>query len=83
MREDKLNRNYKNLSELKKDIGKGIIIENDLKIILDNDNISFICGDEEKDPDNFIWIEVDSAEGYTDITELYALVFPKAHVEWC
>lgn len=74
---------YKNLSELKKDIEKGIIPENDLRISLDNDNVSFYCGDEEEDPDNFIDIEVDSAGGYSDIEELYSLLFPKADVEWC
>ena len=74
---------YENIKALKTAIEKGEVKEDDLQIILDNDNVSFYCWDEEFDPDNFIDIEVDGAGGYRDIEELYKLVFPKAKVNWC
>ena len=74
---------YKNIKALKTAIENNEINEDDLQIILDNDNVSFYSGDEENDPDNFIDIEVISAGGYSDIEELYKLVFPKAKVNWC
>ena len=76
-------RNYANIRALKVAIEKNEIKEEDLQITLNNDNVSFFSGDEEKDPDNFIWIEVESAGGYSDIEELYKLLFPKAKVNWC
>ena len=75
--------NYANIRALKTAIEKSEIKEEDLRITLDNDNVSFMCGDEEEDPDNFIWIEVATAGGYRDIKELYSLLFPKAKVAWC
>ena len=74
---------YATIKELKSAIEENEISEDHLQITLDNDNVSFYCWDEELDPDNFIWIEVDSAEGYNDIEELYKLLFPKAKVDWC
>ena len=77
---------YKNLTELREAIDAGEIDESQLRIVLDNDCTQFgLCPEatEEGDEIEENRIEVESSGGYQDIEELYALLFPKALVEWC
>ena len=73
----------KTIEELAAKVKSNEIDGSKLTITLDNDDISFYVGDEEKDPDNFIEVIVEEAKGYPDILPLYKLVFPDAIVEWC
>ena len=67
---------YDTISDLKKAIDRKEI-EDDLQIVLDNDEVYFLINDGTDE------IKVKSASGYSDIEELYKLVFPKANVDWC
>ena len=75
---------YKTIKGLREGINKGEVKEENLYIQLDNDGVYFgLTVDMITDESELEEIEVDSAEGYSDIEQLYKLVFPKATVEWC
>ena len=71
---------YKTIEDLYNAVRNGEVEESNLRIILDNDNISFY---DESLPEDEQDIAVKEANGYGDIEPLYRLVFPKANVEWC
>jgi hypothetical protein len=71
---------YKTIKDLFEAVKAGKIDESDIQIILDNDQTSFYLL-VDGDPDNDI--ELAEGGGYSDITELYQLLFPTADIQWC
>ncbi len=76
---------YKTIADLHKAVQSGEVDEAKLSIVLDNDATSFADGHLWDEDDNELdnKIEVEEANGYDDISPLYALLFPRATVEWC
>ena len=74
---------YKTIAALHKAVQSGEIDESKLSITLDNDSTYFADGPLEDDNELDNKIQVEEANGYYDIGPLYALLFPKASVEWC
>ncbi len=62
----------------------GEVDEANLTVVLDNDHTMFFEGPARDEAGNDLdnEIEVAEANGYYDVEKLYALLFPKATVEW-
>jgi len=71
--------NYETIKGLYTGVKNGDIDESKLEIILDNDDTGFYVQSDGEEWDDAIL----HGNGYSDIGELYELLFPKAIVGWC
>ena len=70
---------YETIKDVYEGVKNGDIDESELEIIIDNDDTGFYTtafGDDSGTP-------LLRGNGYSDVKELYELLFPNAVVEWC
>ena len=73
---------YKTIKALVKAAKAGKVDESQLTVVMDDDCSSVYLGECEDDKGNDIDNEIWSGDGHYDCQELWALLLPKATVEW-